>query len=378
MNTVSLVDVPKYDLDLIYNAVISSLKDIGFNIPQGKSILLKPNIMAQNRPEQHSVTHCTFVEAVVKLLKENDNIITIGESSAFYQKGLTELAFDTSRMSHISRKYGIKLLPFEKSKLVKITDNIESRIPLYLPEEILNADMVLGLPKLKTHSGLRMSGAVKNMYGCLPGGYKQLGHIRTENDLELSDIFIDICETVKPSLFIMDAIMGLDGGPSSAGKARFTGRVITSSNAHALDAVAAKILGYNPMEIPTLIRAHERGLIDDFRSIEIKGTLPDVKFKKLIRGPVELKKEKDSIFITDTFVTPFISKKKCNLCMECIDFCPAKAIIHDSEIGGFPLIDYSKCIHCYHCLYACPAQAFRTRSTLKNRFINSMRLLLDL
>ncbi len=376
MNTVSLVNVDKYDCALIYRALMLSLENLNFPVPSDQSILLKPNILAMNRPQQHSITHFLLIEALIRLLQENGNRITIGESIAFYQKGLTERAFRTSKIAALAEKYSIELLPFEKAVLVKITENIESPIPLYIPKALLEADMVIGLPKLKTHSSLRMTGAVKNMYGSMPGGYKQLGHMRTVNDLQLSDIFIDICETVRPALFIMDAIVGLDGGPSAAGKPRFTGRIISSTNPYALDTVAAKILGYEPQEIPTLVRARERGLISDFSSIDIKGTMPHVKYKKLIKGPISHHKNRDSMFVTDTYVTPFIDRTKCSSCMECAEFCPAGAVYMNPETGGVPVIDYSKCIYCYHCLYSCPEHAFRVRPSLKNRIINFMRFLL--
>ena len=105
-----------------------------------------------NRPQQHSITHFLLIEALIRLLQENGNRITIGESIAFYQKGLTERAFRTSKIAALAEKYSIELLPFEKAVLVKITENIESPIPLYIPKALLEADMVIGLPKLKTHS----------------------------------------------------------------------------------------------------------------------------------------------------------------------------------------------------------------------------------
>lgn len=214
------------------------------------------------------------------------------------------------------------------------------------------------------------------MFGCMPGGYKQKVHILANNSFELSDIFLDICNVVKPKLSIMDAVIGLDGGPSTAGKPIRIGRILTSTDPVSLDIIAGKILGYEPEEILTLIRAKERRIIDDFYNIRIIGILPKIKFKKILKGTIDSKKKKDSMFITDTFVNPIIILSKCNLCFKCVKYCAPKAIIKNNN--SMIKIDYNKCINCYFCLSICQNNAIKTKSTIKNKLINIFRYLLKI
>ena len=221
MDKVSIVDCICYEEELVYQAVKEAIGEIGFELPSGKLVLIKPNIMSQNRPEQHSITHFQVVDALCRLLKDNGNEILIGESIAFYQKGLTDKAFETSEIGEVARKYQATLVSFEDIELVRFTrdDNgISGLDKIFIPKILLDADMVINACKLKTHGAMRFSGALKNMYGCLPGGYKQKIHQWTHNEFELSDVFIDIHEIIKPALSIMDAVVSLDGGPTAMGR----------------------------------------------------------------------------------------------------------------------------------------------------------------
>ena len=378
MQRVSLADADNYTLDVISGAILKNFTDLKFPIPCGKKILLKPNVLAQNRPDQHSITHHLFIEALCKILMEYNNKITIGESIAFYQKGLTRKAFISSKLDDIAGKYNINLVAFDEEKPVRIKEKHVSDIPLYLPQIIFSQDLIINLPKLKTHSGLRLSGAVKNLFGCIPGGYKQKIHIYSSNDFELSDVFLDLVQIIKPAINIMDAVFSLDGGPSAAGKPVFTGKIIAAYDPVALDIIASGILGYKPEEISTLIRAKERKMIDDFNAVEITGTMPKAVFKKLIKGPIATVKPEDNMFVTDTFVNPVIIAGKCNLCQECIEFCPANAIGKNISNKKVPVIDYGLCINCYYCLKACRQSAFSTKASLKNKFINFIRFVLNI
>ena len=377
MDLVSVIKLNKYEINETYKSVKKSIAEINFKIPKDKTILIKPNILAQNKPQQYSITHYIVVDAICRIFKEKNCKIIIGESIAFYQKGLTKKAFITSRIQEVADKYNAELIPFDEQPLIRITSKLTGLKEIYLPKILIDTDFVINVPKLKTHSGLRLSGGIKNMFGCIPGGYKQKMHIAVNNDFELSDIFIDICEIVKPKLTIMDAVIGLDGGPSAMGNPIKVGRILASTNPASLDVIASMIIGYKPEEISTLIKAKARKLISDFNNIKIIGDLPRVRFKKIIRGPIKIQKKKDDMFITDTFVSPVIKFSKCNFCYECIKFCPVNAVKKINNNIKI-IIDYDKCINCYYCLSACPNNAIKTKSSFKNKFINFMRLILNI
>jgi uncharacterized protein (DUF362 family)/ferredoxin len=373
---VSISRVAEYDLKQVSSALIRSLDLIGFKLPRNSIVLIKPNCLAQNRPDQHSVTHFAIIDALCSLFAANGSRILIGESSAFFQSGLTRKAFEITGMSRVAEKYGARLVPFEEQKLVKvdISDYFENRpnFPIrhvYIPQVVFEADLLVNACKLKSHgSGFRLSGAIKNLYGLLPGGFKQKIHLLLKDDCDACDLMVALHKIAQPGLSVMDAIYGLDGGPSAAGKPVPVGAILASENAAALDSVACGMIGYEPSEVPLLVSAKAQGLICDADNVVSCGDpAPSVSFKRLARGPFPGPRKKDGIFITDTFVTPVIREKKCSGCGKCIEFCPAGAI--SRENGKRYVIDYSKCIYCYYCFVPCPENAIGYRSTFKNKLI---------
>ena len=246
--------------------------------------------------------------------RKKNNEITIGESIAFFQKGLTKKAYVTSKIKQVAQKYGAQLLEFEKCPLVKTPrgeSGIDGLEDLYIPEILNQVDLIIDACKLKTHSATRFSGAIKNMYGCLPGGYKQKIHQWVNSEFELCDVFIDIHKHIAPTLSIMDAIVSLDGGPTALGKPVKTGMVLASANPAAVDFVAATMIGYKVNEIPLFIQAVKRGMISSFEDCEVIGTTRHFTFTKLVTTPLDLPYNKASIFVTKTFVNLKISQPLC-------------------------------------------------------------------
>jgi len=377
MEKVAVEPSADYDIHKADTAVNTLLAKLDIKIKLNSTVFIKPNVMAQNKPSQHTVTHYAVIDALCDYLSHKNCSIQIGDSIAFFQKGLTRKAFKTTKLWDVAKKYNARLVVFDEEPLTKITTGLTVFKQLFLPKILLEADMIINACKLKTHGGgLRFSGAVKNVFGCLPGGYKQKAHIWLKNDFELSDLFIDIMQSIKPALHIMDAIIGLDGGPSALGKPTPVGALLASRNPAALDVVACRMIGYEPEQIAIMVRAKERGLISDFNNIEVLGTAPCVQFKKLIKTPLPRHKGKDSMFVTDTFVYPVVRRSKCSACRDWLAFCPTGAIQFDAKAKA--AVDYESCIFCYYCLTACKERAVSIKASFKNKLIRGMRLLLGL
>ncbi len=376
MHTVGLKRIDNYDEGKVRDALSALLCDIGFVLPKNTRVFIKPNCMAQNRPGQHTVTHHAIVAALAGLLKDNGCSILICESSAFFQTGLTRQAFVTTGMSEVAARYGARLVALEEERQVKIDlsqfADLRPDFPvrsLYLPGIILDAGVMINACKLKSHgNGFRFSGAIKNLYGLLPGGFKQKVHLLLEDDKDACDLMVALHKIVPQSLNVMDAIYGLDGGPSAIGKPVFVGALLASGDAFALDSVACGMVGYTPDEVPLLVRAKALGMIGDFDDVQVRGgPRPFVQFRRLHRGPFPGARRKDGIFIKDTYVRPMVVKRKCTDCKECVVFCPAAAI--SRKAASAYDIDYRNCAFCYYCFTACKAAAIGYRSTFTNKVI---------
>lgn len=382
---VSLLKCDSYNTDNILTGIKKILDDQNIIIPTGKTVFIKTNLLAQNKPQQHTITHYTIIEALVKLLLAYKCEVSIGDSIAFYQKGLTKKAFETSGLKKLKTKYNITLIALDTVTLLKVkAENLKLK-ELYLPELLFKYDYIINACKLKSHSGLRLTGAIKNMFGILPGGYKQRIHTWSKNDFELSDVFLDLHDLIKPAFNIMDAIISLDGGPSALGKPVATGAILCSKNPAALDVIAAKMIGYQPEEIATLLRARERGIIDNFENIKVNfiannlnkkfDSIPQFKFKNLVRGEFKEEIEPD-LLVTATVVNPFIRKSICNKCLECLTYCKSNAITVGAD--NFPVINREKCINCYFCLSGCQSKAIGVRTTFMNKVIQLVRFIFRL
>ena len=370
MEKVSAVECTSYETEVVYLAVKEAIQRIGFVIPEHKTVLIKPNLLTQNRPEQHTITHYSLIDALCRILSEKNCKILIGDSISFYQQGLTRKAFATSEIDVVANKYGATLIAFEEEQVVRITRDLRGLKELYVPKILLEADMVIDACKLKTHGSLRLSGAIKNMFGCLPGGYKQKIHRWLDDEFELSDVFLDIHRVVKPALSIMDAIVGLDGGPTALGRPVKVSRIIASSNAVALDVIAAKMIGYDPEKLPILLQAKKRGMIKNFEDIQVLGEIIPIKFKKLVKKDLNRTFNKDGIFIKDTYVDLSIDDSKCTRHKSCIYACPVDAI---KEVHGKIVLDTSVCINCYYCTFVCPEKAIKFMPSPTNKFIRTVR-----
>jgi uncharacterized protein (DUF362 family)/NAD-dependent dihydropyrimidine dehydrogenase PreA subunit len=365
---VSAVECGSYETEEVYSAVREALDRIGFTVPENRTVLIKPNIMSQNTPEQNTITHYTVVDALCRIFSEKGNRLLIGESISFYMKGLTEEAFRTSRIDVVAAKYGARLVPFEKEPLVEVNG-------LYIPKVLLEADVVVNACKLKTHLVMRMSGAIKNMFGCLPGGYKQKIHMRSGSRLELAEVFVSVNETIKPALNVMDAVVSLDGGPAANGKPVKTGRILASANPAALDAAACRMMGYSPEEIPALVCARNKGMLKDFSGIEVLGSIERKQFKKIKRGPINEGYKSNGFFSRNGFAVLSVDSSKCTGCGKCIRECPADAMRLEQDKAA---IDKARCVNCYHCIYACPENVVSADQALVIRFIWKLAKILKL
>ena len=378
---VAIENCDLYDPEQVYAAIGRGLEAIKFKIKPRISVLLKPNIIGQNRPDQATTTHPALVDAVCRIFSEHQCRVTIGDSSAFYQGGGTRAGLDTAGISTVAEKYGAALLPFETTRLRKITSG-RALNPFYVTEAVFQHDLVVNLPKLKVHRLARYSGALKNTYGCVVGGSKQVYHRQFQDRPDYKEFWgkplVDVYEAVNPGLSILDGIIGLDkDGPAASGEPRKTGLLLVSENGAALDVIACRIIGYDPLWVPAVREALDRRLTS-LEKAEAIGAVPSIPYVKLpdAKPLTGISKKLDGYLFDQFIVEPRVTRSACDRCGICVEDCAPRAIGYDEQ--QYPRIDYAKCIYCYCCEEYCPRRAIYLRGSSVNYLMRGIRRILKL
>ena len=373
-DSVGFFNVEKYDTDLIYNKLITAFDLLKIKIKKKQIVLIKPNIISQNYPKQCTTTHPAVIDAVCRILKDLDCKIIIAESSAFYQGGYTEKGFYTSGIVDIAEQYNAETVCIEKNGSKFYTNNNNKVLKsILLTKSLDEADYIINMPKLKTHAFFKLSCAVKNLYGLIPGGVKQEYHyICSQSQKVFGEKLCDIYKTVQPDLNIMDGIWGLEGfGPSAAGTPKKTGIICVAENPFALDYSVSRMIGYDPDEIQSNHAGMKRGLYNP-EEINIKGDydkIPDIFYKKpKVEEAKNIPKEKT--MLNNFILKPEIKAKKCSMCLICAESCPFGAITISDNIKT---VDRNKCLSCYFCFYNCPDKAIYLKASFLNLFIRAFR-----
>lgn len=370
MSQVSIVRCECYEDDKIKNAVRSSLDLLGgisSFISPGDKVLLKVNLLMRRKPEKVTTTHPSLARALAELVLEAGAHPIIGDSPGgfhYYTKSTLEAVYETCGMKEAAEKSGAELnyntdivdVPYPEGKLMKSIKTIKP---------VLQVDKIISIPKIKTHAMTVYSGAVKNLFGVIPGRYKPEYHLRFEDTGDFADVLIDICSFVKPVLTVMDAVIGMQGYGPTNGSPKQVGLIISGANPYELDAVASQIIGLKPKQVPTIKRSMDRGLCSsEPENIEVLGE----RIKDVAIGDFKIPTLKLSFNFYNLIMPKFISKrlnrvmrakpyfdyKACKGCGMCAKGCPPEAI---KMINGKPVLDIDHCIRCFCCHELCDFNA---------------------
>jgi uncharacterized protein (DUF362 family)/NAD-dependent dihydropyrimidine dehydrogenase PreA subunit len=366
------------DYENIPDAIVAAIKliekDLNFNLLECKNILLKPNLL---RASKDACTQPVFVEGVIKYLKESGvqmENVSIGDSPGQIKISATQIAKKIG-LFEISEKAGIKFINFERGTPVK--ENIEGSIRLkdyYVSKPVKDCDLLINLPKLKTHGEATITGAIKNYWGVIPGGLKAKYHLvgRTPDTFgeALADNFSWVAKNKPNRLIIYDCVKVMEGpmGPVS-GPMKQWDLILVGTDELALDVVALEIGNFNGLKyVPHLKNAFERGLGEgNLENIEVVGlSLEDAKkLAPKFKVPGILM-TKFASFITRSIVykvtkkIPILKKKLCVKCGQCSEVCPVNAINFTN--GEYPEFLRRDCISCLCCMEMCPQEAILPKS----------------
>ena len=362
-------DYQQNNVENAVDNVLSQLGGIAAFVPKDAKVFVKLNLVRDMPPEKCGTTHPEVVVALCKQLEKVTNNITVGDSCAgMYTKGVLSGVYSKCGLNQVEERSKARLNQNFDSRAVEIGGVALSDGDII--STFLDADVVINVCKLKTHSFAGYSGAVKNLYGLIPGLVKVEMHSRFPQLADFCNLLCDLEQFARPKivLHVMDAVWGMDGEGPTNGKPKFIGQILASPNPYALDTVAVSLFSDNPSEMPVLQTAASRGFFGCERA-EIDFDFDA--FKSNFIDDFDFAPAENISFFQD--MSPFIrglskymTKRvymdaTCRACGKCVQHCPAKAI---SIVKKRARVTQKKCIHCYCCQELCPFNAVRFKKPL--------------
>lgn len=362
--TVAVKKCLTYNISELTSAIENSLQLLGgLNkfIKKGEKVLLKPNLLTSQKSELACTTHPEFIRAVIKIVRKAGVEPYLGDSPGYHP---IQRVLSVSGIKKVCEEENVPVVPFETPIEVKIPDGqfVKS---LIIAKEVLNFDKIINLPKLKNHSLTQFTCATKNIYGVVPGLRKTQYHMRFPHAYLFLKMLIDLNRIIKPTLSIVDGVIGMEGEGPLGGIPKKVGVIMAGVNSIAVDYVAAKIINYDPDQLLLIKIAKESGFGGYSKDkIIVKGDKIDdliVKDFKTLRpadlvGHGILFKIKRLIYKRILIKEPVVKRKMCQACQECIKICPAQTISLKNKKAK---IKHNKCIHCYCCAEMCRYNAIK-------------------
>jgi uncharacterized protein (DUF362 family)/NAD-dependent dihydropyrimidine dehydrogenase PreA subunit len=324
---------------------------------KGKKVLVKPNALRASNAEEAVVTHPAVVRAIVEKLEAlGASEIIVGDNPGMVSYGDNEKTFQQSGLMEASKGYYQNI--GADSFKVNFPDILDT---VNVSRAVMEADVMISVPKFKTHGLTIITGAIKNSYGILPGALKANLHYRSGDSLKFNQVIVDVFSLRIPDLFIMDAVIGMEGNGPASPDLRDIGQILASDNAVALDAVMARMMGLDPQILPFLKIAKERGLGDyEISAIELIGELkviPDFKYPPALERTEAVIPGFEEFFLSRINLRPKADPDLCTGCGTCVEQCPASALSIEDREDSIPEVNKEICVACFCCQEICPEMA---------------------
>ena len=363
---VSLQALPDYDPIRVREALqrlLEPLGGIGHYIKPGQKVLIKPNLLSGKSPEKAVTTHPEIVHQVILLAQGAGGVVSVGDSPGI---GKPESVARKCGILAVVEATGAHFAPFEES--VPISLDAGTFHHLEVAKEALAADVIINLPKLKTHQMMGYTGAVKNMFGLVVGMRKARLHLQAGTDKAFFALMLlELAERFKPALSIMDAVVGMEGDGPGSGDPVQLGALLASPHPVALDTVATTMVNLPEQRVWTQMIARQTGRQGvSFDSLELLGvpleTLQTTRFRPAKNADVNfgLPTPVKNLLKNAITAQPEIDQA-CQRCGDCVTHCPPQAMTLDAN--GIK-IDYGRCIRCFCCQELCPHNAITTQQGL--------------
>ena len=347
-------------------------------IRPGMTVAIKVNLVSAMKPEKGATTHPALVAELCRRISDLGATPVVGDSpggpfTGIYLKGV----YSSTGMHDVERAGGKLNSNFETCRCEDFPEGAVLKNFTY-SSWLAEADCIINFAKLKTHGMMSLSAAVKNLFGAIPGTIKPEYHYRFPNSRDFANMLIDIDEFLKPSLSIVDGVVGMEGNGPTQGKARQIGIIAASRSPYDLDAVCADVIGLSADRVPTIELANERGLGKRLCDVEVVGDADYVKIDDFdnIERPNDVEFFTGLLGLKGKFFNriakwalstrPKLKSSECVGCKKCEGICPAKAI---TMKNARPKIDRDVCIRCFCCQEFCPKGALKVHRPLVARIL---------
>ncbi len=364
---VNLVACPDYpSVAVALPRLISGLGGMGRFVKQGQSVLLKPNLFSDRLPEQGATTHPEVIRSLIRLVREAGAKPWVGDSPV----SVADLrrVWERTGMEAVCREENVPLVNLEKAGSRSFEEN---GIRFTIANPVLEADAIITVPKVKTHVLTGLTGAVKNLYGTVPGLQKTSFHKLYPYPRDFANLLVAIYRHVKPVLAVADGVVGMEGNGPSAGVPIGLGFLAASADAVALDVILARSLGLDPNKVVHLELARASGLgAQDWEDILVGGEPVEALAKRAYRLPSTVPLDYVPQWLV-RLVQPLIYHRPvfsaaCVSCGKCVKACPVEALSLNPK--DRPVLDPDKCIACCCCHEVCPEHAVEMRPSPFFRF----------
>ena len=383
-HAVALIPIATYDQDAVDAAVargIDLLGGIARFVKPEERILLKPNLLSRALPQKAITTHPAVFSAVCSLLHESGYThLSYGDSPGNPTTS-PDKAAQASGMAEAAERYGVEMADFFSGSIVPFPEGHTAK-SFYLCKGVQDADAMINICKMKTHALERITGAVKNLYGCITGVNKAAGHAAYPDSWVFADMLTDLHRCVRPRLHIMDGIVAMEGNGPTSGTPIAMNVLLFSADPVALDTVYSALVYLDPATVPTCVRGTKGGIgVMDEALIDVltpDGVLTfaqaqekygNAKFD-VFRGAM-----KKGLLPKLMPLLPFLQHRpkvdlqKCIGCGVCQEACPVPEKAVHSGHGKKAKYDYKKCIRCYCCQEMCPAKAISVYRSPLNKLL---------
>lgn len=365
MSDIYIARCRSYDADPIYRYVADVLDrfpEVKQTMHSGARVLIKPNLCLPHSPGMAITTHPLLVEQIVKVVTECGASVVVGDNPiGKADRRIAERIWRATGVGEVAATLGCEKSLLDREGFGRQVFRLNGRsVPYRMSNEYLRADIVINVPKFKTHALVGFTGAVKNVLGSIPGRSKVRLHSLVPDVRDFSKLIVDVFSRRVPELTIIDALEGLEGnGPGVRGRKRRIGLLMASDDGVLVDSVSARVMGLSPDEVVTCVEAENRGLGSTTpRNVYLSGfgELEEIFIRDFAlpsTGRYRNPRVVEKLFGLAEY-RPSIDSDACNACLLCLETCPESAI---RKSDGKLHIHEARCIQCLCCLEICPQGA---------------------